>query len=242
MGVTSFLKTLLPRKVKENIKLYLRKYYINSYSQEGEDLILYRIFEGKKEGFYVDVGAHHPFRFSNTFLFYKMGWKGINIDANPESIRLLNKFRKRDININLGVGEKEGILNYYMFNEPALNTFDEDLAKQRNGSGEYRLTKTIPIKVMPLREVLNEYLPTNTTIDFMTIDCEGMDFEVLRSNDWDKFRPNVLLVEVITANTFAELMSHTINKYLENKGYNVFAKCFNTCIYVEKDYRREVSK
>lgn len=135
----------------------------------------------------------------------------------------------------MGIGEKEGTLIYYMFNEPALNTFDKDLAKQRNGFREYRLTKTIPIKVMPLREVLNEYLPPNTTIDFMNIDCEGMDFAVLKSNDWDKFRPNVLLVEVILLP-----MNHPINKYLESKGYQIFAKCFNTCIYVENNYREVV--
>lgn len=169
-----------------------------------------------------------------------MGWKGINIDANPENINLFNKFRKRDINVNLGIGEGEKILNYYMFNEPALNTFDKDLAKQRNGFREYRLTKTIPIKVMPLREVLNKYLPPNTTIDFMNIDCEGMDFAVLKSNDWDKFRPNVLLVEVIPTNSPLKVMNHPINKYLESKGYQIFAKCFNTCIYVENNYREVV--
>lgn len=240
MGVISFLKTLLPEEVKKYIRLHTRKYYTKSYSQEGKDLILNRIFEGEKEGFYVDVGAHHPFRFSNTFLFYTRGWRGINIDANPESIILLNKFRKRDININLGVGEKQGTLNYYMFNEPALNTFNENLAKERDGLGKYKLIKTIPVKIMPLRDILNQYMPPNTIIDFMTIDCEGMDFDVLQSNDWDKFRPNVLLVEVIPAKNFAQLMSHPINEYMESKGYEIFAKTFNTCIYLERSFKRSV--
>ena len=69
------------------------------YSQNGEDLILNRFLENKKNGFYIDIGAHHPIRFSNTYLFYKKGWRGINIDAMPGSMDLFNKIRSRDINI-----------------------------------------------------------------------------------------------------------------------------------------------
>lgn len=238
-SIKSLAKLLSIKCITENIKLHLGFYCLNSYSQEGEDLILYRIFENKDTGFYVDIGAHHPFRFSNTYIFYKRGWSGINVDANPESIILFNKFRKRDINVNFGVGEKKDTLSYYVFNEAALNTFDENLAKKRNGLKEYRIIDIIQIKVIPLRDILDEYLPVNTTIDFMNIDCEGMDFEVLKSNDWDKFRPNVLLAEVIPGYTFAELMRHPINEYLESKGYRLFAKCFNTCVYVENDFYKD---
>ena len=109
------IKALLPenslfiyRKIKE--KYFPKQIYKNlSYSQNGEDRILHRIFENQKSGFYVDIGAHHPFRFSNTFLFYKMGWKGINVDAMPKSMEIFKRFRPRDINLELAVGtiEKE---------------------------------------------------------------------------------------------------------------------------------------
>jgi len=113
--------------MKKIIKVLLQNkrniYLNNSFSQEGEDIILSRLFNDKKNGFYVDVGAHHPFRFSNTYKFYEKGWSGINIEPNPEDFHLFSKYRNRDININAGVGSNDGTLTYFMFNEPALNTF-----------------------------------------------------------------------------------------------------------------------
>jgi hypothetical protein len=76
MGLRRSLRKLLGYQEPE-------PYLNQSYSQEGEDMVLYRTFETVKEGFYVDVGAHHPDRFSNTYKFYKQGWRGINIDAMP---------------------------------------------------------------------------------------------------------------------------------------------------------------
>src|SRR5215470_18597307 len=105
-----------------------------SYAQEGEDLILERIFEGKTAGFYVDVGAHHPKRFSNTYRFYRRGWCGINIEPNPDTLALFNRSRKRDINLAVGVAAQEGELVYFMFNEPALNSFDRALSERRQDS------------------------------------------------------------------------------------------------------------
>ena len=96
-----------------------------SYSQEGEDLILKRLFDGQKKGLYVDVGAHHPKRFSNTYLFYKMGWRGINIDAMPGSMEKFKEVRPEDINIEAAISDKDELLTYYIFNESALNTFSK---------------------------------------------------------------------------------------------------------------------
>ena len=120
--------------IKKSIKNNLRLYKNNSYSQEGEDLILHKIFPDKKNGFYVDIGAHHPFRFSNTYYFYRKGWRGVNIDAAPGSMKLFNKYRSRDINIEAAISNKIETLTYYKFNDPALNTFDKDLAQTRIGN------------------------------------------------------------------------------------------------------------
>lgn len=229
------LKLLLPNDVQEGVKILLDKYSTKSYSQEGEDLILHRIFEQKRIGFYVDVGSHHPFRFSNTYIFYKRGWKGINIEPNPISIKLFNKYRPRDINLQIAVG-MGGVQKYYLFNEPALNTFDENLAKSRDGVGGYKIVDVKEIKVKPLKEILDIYLPKGQVIDFMNIDCEGLDYEVLQTNDWEIYRPILLLVEIIPANTIEELFGNPIYKYLKEKGYFLFAKCYNTCIFVENSW------
>lgn len=110
----SSLKKLLPSRFWSYLiymrDLYFVRFHTKSYSQEGEDLLLSRIFGDKKDGFYIDVGAHHPFRFSNTYLLYKRGWRGINIDAMPGSMKLFNRFRPRDINIECGVASGGGEL------------------------------------------------------------------------------------------------------------------------------------
>jgi hypothetical protein len=91
------------------IKKFIRNHFDNPfrcYGHSGEDLVLDRLLNGKRMGFYIDVGAHHPTRFSNTYLFYKKGWSGINIDANPKSMELFNRRRSRDINIEVGIAKK----------------------------------------------------------------------------------------------------------------------------------------
>src|SRR5262249_32770188 len=104
-----FLKKYLPRPLYRkllNIKgKLLGEFATKSYSQEGEDMILNRIFGEKKSGFYVDVGAYHPKRFSNTYFFYKKGWRGINIDAMPGSMKPFNAKRNRDINVETPVSD-----------------------------------------------------------------------------------------------------------------------------------------
>src|ERR1700676_3422099 len=99
-----------------------------SYSHEGEDMVLRRIFHTQTSGFYVDVGAHHPYRFSNTCYFYRRGWRGINIDPNPDAIMAFRRDRPSDVNVCVGVSDIAGVLSFPLFNEPALNTFDSTLA------------------------------------------------------------------------------------------------------------------
>jgi len=111
----------------------------HAFSQEGEDLILGRVFEGKSDGFYVDVGAHHPTLYSNTYYFYLRGWRGINIDAMPGSMTAFKAGRPRDINLEIAVAENPGKLTYHIFNYPALNTFDPALAKERHGKDIYKI-------------------------------------------------------------------------------------------------------
>jgi FkbM family methyltransferase len=231
-------KKVLPDEIIEVKRLIFRNYCFSSYSQEGEDLILRRIFEHKQKGFYVDVGAYHPFLFSNTYIFYLRGWRGINIDATPGSMRLFNKFRKRDINLEIAVGEKEETLTYYMFNEPALNTFDENWVKEMNGKMGYYIVKKVPIKVYPLLKILEKYLPKDQEIDFLNIDVEGKDFEVLKGNDWNKYRPKVVLVEILTS-SIEEIYKNPIYIFMRENGYTFFAKTFSTCFFVENEFLRE---
>src|ERR1700687_2725090 len=89
--------------------------HLNSYSQEGEDMVINSFFEGKKKykGFFVDVGAHHPYRYSNTLFFYRKGWRGINIEPTPGATKLFNTFRRKDTNLNIGISDKKEKLTFY---------------------------------------------------------------------------------------------------------------------------------
>lgn len=206
----------------------------NSYSQEGEDLILLKHFADKKVGFYVDVGAFHPVRFSNTYRFYKSGWRGINIEPRPGSKSLFNKLRPRDINLEFPISKTPRTLHYYMFNEPALNGFREDISSERAELKNYQIINKLDITTKTLEAILDEFLPKGKTIDFLTIDVEGMDLEVLESNNWDKYKPNIILVEDIGLNLSSLNDSH-IFLFLNRLGYHLFAKTISTAFYVLKE-------
>jgi len=195
-------------------------------------MILSRIFDGQKKGFYVDVGAHHPRRFSNTRLFYKQGWSGINIEPNPEVGRLFEKERPKDINLQCGVSDLEGELTYYYFDEPALNTFDYEMVKSRLDTTPYKLTNQAPIPVFRLDTIFKKYLSSTQRIDLLTIDVEGLDFAVLRSNDWEFFRPICIVVETLNTDLQQDISSD-IAKFLINLGYKIFARTYNSLIFVE---------
>jgi FkbM family methyltransferase len=233
----------MERLTKCIIKNYLIKlksllfdqFAIKSYSQEGEDMILRRLFEMKNNGFYLDVGAHHPKRFSNTYFFYKKGWRGINIDAMPGSMKSFNKIRSRDINIEKPISKDKCILKYYAFNEPALNGFSKELSLLRDESENYKILFTLDIETVTLEDVLNQYLPKNQVIDFLSVDVEGLDFDVLKSINLDKYRPKVILVEIL-GRTISEIYNDPIYSFLVNENYILYSKAVNTVFFVCKNF------
>lgn len=229
------LKKILPgsmiRVLIDILNNYMNGYSLESYSQEGEDMILNRIFENKQNGFYIDVGAHHPKRFSNTYFFYKKGWKGINIDAMPESMDIFNKVRPRDINVEQPISDHQQTLTYYAFNEPALNGFSKRLSDSRDGMMNYNVIFTKDLVTKTLDSVLETYLPNETNeIDFLTIDVEGLDFQVLKSINLAKYKPKVILVEIL-GGSLSELDDNEITHYLEMHKYKMYAKSVNTVIF-----------
>jgi FkbM family methyltransferase len=203
-----------------------------SYSQDGEDVALAAFFEGKKgyKGFFVDVGAHHPVRFSNTMMFYKRGWNGINIDPTPGSMRSFRWLRSRDKNLEVGIAANKGSMQFFCFNEPALNTFDSEVAKVRNTGKPYKIVKTVDIPIMPLADILSQYVEEGMKIDFLTIDVEGLDLQVLESNDWARFRPDFILVEDTKFNV-EQPKESKIYSYLCNKNYKIASVLKRTLIF-----------
>lgn len=202
------------------------------YGQDGEDLILDRLLERQAKGFYIDVGAHHPVRFSNTYLFYKRGWCGINIDAMPGSMKKFEQIRPRDINVECGVAGSAGTLMYHRFNEPALNTFDGAEAQYKNNF-PYRLIDVVEVAVERLDVLLKRHLPSNQIIDFLSVDVEGKDEEVLRSNDWARYRPRFILAETLRTDMLG-MNECPIVDLLLSVGYRPVAKAYNTSFFVRE--------
>lgn len=233
------LRDRIPGGLKQAVwRLYalVEPHARRAYSQEGEDLLLLRLFEGQRDGFYVDVGAHHPARFSNTCLFHRMGWRGINIDPDPEAIRLFARERPADINLCIGIADRAGALSYYTFNEPALNTFDEKLARERESLPGYRLQNVSTVRVERLDEVLSRQLAPGQQIDFLSVDAEGYDLKVLASNDWSRFRPRCVLVEALQS-SLETAGAGPIHDLLSSAGYELYAKTVNTLVFRDRQYR-----
>ena len=217
--------------------IVLGRYAKTSYSQEGEDMVLYRLFGEQARGFYVEVGAHHPIRFSNTYFFYRRGWRGINIEPNPEAAARFHQLRRRDLTLTIGVAEAPGRLTYYCFDDAALNTFDAALAERREREHRRRIERTIEVSVERLDVLLARYLPPNTPIDFLSVDVEGLDLPALRSSDWSRFRPRCVLAEALDS-TLDEFMDAPIVRFMKRQDYGLLAKTFNTLFF--HDARRPV--
>lgn len=145
-------------------------YRLETYSQEGEDIILRKLFHGQTTGLYVDIGAHHPFRYSNTYWFYKRGWRGINIDATPGSMKAFKMTRPHDVNIESAIGKSKRSVTYYLFSDAAFNTMSKPVCDALLKNKQTTLIKTVQIPIRPLADILDDVIPQNTTIDFFTID------------------------------------------------------------------------
>lgn len=198
-----------------------------SYAQEGEDRILARLLEATPgPGFYIDVGAHHPCRFSNTYLFYRRGWRGINVEAAPGSMGLFRRLRPRDINLECAVAEEPGMRTLYVFDDAALNTMDASLLPGRRAAGHSPL-RELPVTTRRLDAILDEHLPRGIPITFLTVDVEGLDLQVLRSNDWSRYRPLYVLSECIDLD-LRDLDRHPIAAFMAAQGYRPVARTMNT--------------
>lgn len=215
---------------------YIRSHlikYEKHYSQTGEDIIINNFFRNKNIGTYIDIGANDPKKFSNTYLFYAKGWRGINIEPNIKKITSLKRVRSKDVNLNFGVGQNNGELTFYDFKPDTLSTFSEEIAKQYQQMG-HKLKSIKKVQVLPLNIILDKYL-IGAKIDFMTIDTEGNDLEILKSNDWTKYRPTYLIIETLEYKTddSGKKTNKVFDEYLAEIGYVPVIDTFINTIYYD---------
>lgn len=189
----------------------------------------------KKNGFYVDVGAYDPHRFSNTKRFYKKGWRGINIEPNFSGYQKFLKNRKIGINLNIGIGQINSKSKFYKFIPNTLSTFSKKEADNYIKQG-YKLKDAIDVCVRKLADVLDQYYK-NKEIDFISIDTKGPDLLVLKSNNWRRFRPKLICIEsVVHCMNEKGKKKNNIALFLKSVGYKkVYDNSLNS-IYLLRDY------
>jgi FkbM family methyltransferase len=208
-----------------------------SYAQNREDIILSGFFPEAEKGFYVDIGANDPIVDSVTKYFYVNGWRGLNVEPLSQHFKALQKDRPEDINVTVGIGEKNGrlVLREYV-KGTGLSTFAETMKNSyEDGSNESAveyIDHTVDIR--PISSIFKDYKIKK--ISFMKVDVEGYEYEVLAGNDWHKFRPEVICIEanhvekdwhgLLAKNGYTSTFFDGLNEYFTDDHTNR-AKQFN---------------
>ena len=171
-----------------------------SFSQFGEDLFISDFFSNKKDGKYVDLGAFHPMRLSNTYLLFKKGWSGTNVDLNPITIDLFNIARKEDKNICCLLADKDNVLK---------NVYYEDWSAASSLTSNENLKNKKQMKTRTFESLIDK------NFDFLNIDLEGHDYEILKTIDFKKFSPKLICIEILENC----LDKDSIFKFMEQNNY-----------------------
>lgn len=208
-----------------------------AFGQFGEDLVIEGILQthGRiQRGSYVDVGAFHPLKYSNTAMLHeKYGWSGLNIDANKAAIDEFQLVRPLNINLVALIGEDQSEREYVYFDHPGANSADKKMIeRQTRNSSPFQETFRETRFSQPLSELLDRHFESNRNVDFLSVDAEGMDLEVLKSNNWDKYRPFLIAVETHGMDLDIP-KDNDIYIYLSELGYKLISHVFVTSLFID---------
>ena len=221
------------KKIYYFYNIYIRNFkFLKDGAQFNEDKFILSLFEKNFKGKFLDVGCYHPTRHNNTFQMYKNGWSGINIDLNPLTIELFDFFRPRDININIGISDSENEKKLYFLDEfNTQNTIDENqlnFLKNHHNIKEKEIFEK-NIKTKNINMILDEYKFYN--IDFMNLDIEGHELQVLKTIDFDKIKIKYLCVEMIEHNNISLTNNNKIRILLNQNNYKLIKNFEYNYIY-----------
>lgn len=232
----SIIKKYISTNYRNRIRYALPSLFSGSrsYSQSGEDLIiayLLGMIVGQGPKRYLDIGANHPFIFSNTAKLYKSGGSGVLVEPDPYFARLLRKKRPRDTVLEMGVhfsGDPRA--QFFILDSPTLNTFSEVEASRYESMG-HKILKTIEVKLIDVNDLLSQ----SGDLDLLNIDIEGLDLEVLERIDWKTYRPKCVCVESIHyENSREPYKIDAITSLMRREGYMLYADTFINSIFVDR--------
>lgn len=226
-------KNNLIRKLYFFYNIYIRnRKFLNKGTQFGEDEYILDLFEKNFKGKFLDIGCYHPTKHNNTYLMYKNGWSGINIDLNPLAIELFDFMRPRDININIGISDSEDERKLYFINEfNTQNTLDENQLNFLKNHHNIKANEIVEknIKTRSLDKILDEYKYYN--IDFMNLDIEGHELNVLKTINFEKIKIKYLCVEMIEHNQKSSEKNEKIRDLLTQNNYKLIKNFSFNYIY-----------
>jgi FkbM family methyltransferase len=228
-------KRIAPWYIKSVCNNWLGTGLNASFSQSGEDLIILSIFNfiGLRQPTYLDIGAYHPYHLSNTALLYQKGFRGVNIEPNPDLISLFARERPDDINLNLGIANTPGEMEYYMMSTPTLNTFSRAEAEHYCAEG-YTITARTKIPVRTITDVVNTYCAGQFP-DFLSLDIEGLELSILKGIDYDQSSPTVICVETLGFSTQRKgTKDQDVISFLLDQGYFIYADTYINTIFLKR--------
>lgn len=210
------------------------------YAQFGEDLSIASLFGESYTGCFVDVGCFHPKKYSNTWMLYRRGWRGVNIDIDAVKIETFNLVRPADTNIACAISDEEGTISYFTNGFYSLMvTLDRDFTNRtpenRHGYVEKQTT------CRTLTSVLDGSPYRDTTIDVLSVDAEGHDLEVLKSLDFERYAPKIIAVETHVA-LFEDVQETPLYAFLTGLGYGLVAWCGYTLILASPGYKETLKE
>jgi FkbM family methyltransferase len=212
---------------------------MESFATEAEDLIVDRLLHGllgrprDRAGFYIDIGAYDPVQSSNTWHFYRAGWCGISVEPNPEVMERFRELRPQDINLNVAIGQAGQTGRYTAFSDPQLNGFlsQEQIAVHTSRHG-HSVLWTADIPFQPVESLLS-HVPPGVSVDFLNIDVEMMEHEILAAWDFARCRPAVIAVEIHGAVPISGITASPVALLLEANGYVFTSRVWHTSMFVD---------
>jgi FkbM family methyltransferase len=207
------------------------------FGQYAEDALFFVVFRPNKRGFYVDVGAYDPIASSNTYKLYLKGWRGITVEPNPNAAASFRSVRPRDIHFTEGAASTAKELAWHEYSYASMNTLSPERVEHLRKHGAIGDSKHI-VRCRPLQEMIDESAEERQ-VDFLSVDCEGMDHEVLASIDYRKTRPTVILVEDLEGfHAFRDqYQASSISQFMRTNGYLPIAQALYSTLYIAEDWR-----
>ena len=226
------------------LNLYRRKYKYKktSYSFNAVDLIIDYIFKNKNNGFYLDLGSQHPISNNNTYLLFKRGWSGINIDLDKKNIDLFNTARPNDINLNLAISSNVAEKKLYFYHDKSpINTLDKVVSDFQTATvKEIKRIKTTTL------DIALQNLKFNNKIDYMNLDVEGHEMDIFKAFDLSVYKPSIISVEFLDLdmkflefknNDLQRIVNSDLYKHLLNNKYHFVNWLHGDLIFVHREFR-----